>query len=449
MNVVVIVTDTWRRDHMGLYGNTVVRTPWLDRFSERCVVFDRAYLASFPTMPMRADLYTGKFTAAYLGWAPLPEDEVILPQLMSDAGYRTAAVVDTPFFVRNGYGYDRGFGEFDFISSQPVVFDRGRGKWIDTEEVRLEQQYEEDHCAPRTCAHAEKWIEKHHKDKFFLYVDTWDPHEPWVPPAHYVKQYYPKWNGTIVMPAYGDWKKGGLSRKDLDIARACYAGKVTMVDRAIGRLIERLDSMGLLEKTIVVVTSDHGFYFGEHRLFGKMIFGTGKEKGGIVGGPLYEEVARVPLMIHMPGANPGRTNAIIQHIDLMPTILSLAGAEAPDTVHGKSFASVVKTGQGGSRSCAVSAAPLHNPGQSTRVVDNFSRLVNVYLPATITTNTWSMLYRREGAPVELYALKSGAQQKKNVAAQHPRIVSKLHRQFYEFIKEAGASEEILACRERV
>jgi len=449
MNVVVIITDTLRRDYLGLYGNKSVRTPALDRFSERCVVFDRAYLASFPTMPARADIYTGKFTAPYLGWGPLPKDEVILPQVLTDAGYRTAAMVDTPFHMRDQYGYDRGFHEFDWIASQGTIHEGGWRKLKPVEEIQFERQYESDYCAPMTCYRAERWIERHYKDRFFVFVDTWDPHEPWDPPSHYVEQYYPRWDGKPIAPVYDYCKKTGVKKKELDIARACYAGEVTMVDRAIGRLIERIESLDLLRNTLIVIMSDHGFYFGEHGIFGKCIFG---EKGGqncILGAPLYEEVTRLPLMIFLPGAKPRRTNAMVQTHDLMPTILDLVGIEIPDTVQGISAAPIVRTGGGSNRSWGVSTIPLYSPGEGSRVVDNWMRMVAADLQATITAGHWSMLYACQGAPVELYNLKTDPQQKKNLAEKYPRIVSKLHRNFYDLIAESGASEKILAPRKRL
>ncbi len=435
MNVVVVVSDTLRRDHLGCYGNRTIRTPNLDRFAKRCIVFDRAYAASFPTMPMRADLYTGKFTLTYLGWAPLPRDEVILPQLLADAGYRTAAIVDTPFFVRNGFGYDRGFDDFRWV--------RGQGR--ERPEVNHERRYEEDYCAPMTGAHAERWLERHYKDKFFLYIDMWDPHEPWDPPRHYVEQYYPGWDGTTVRPPYGYWKKRGVTRRDINIARACYAGEVTMVDRAVGRIIERLESLGILEQTLVVFTSDHGFHLGEHKLFGKTIY----EGGKFVGAPLYEEVTRVPLLIYFPGARPGRTKAIVSAPDLMPTVLDLVGIGIPDTVQASSVACIVRRGKGRGRPFALSSMPLYNPGQVTHAVDMIGRSVKEYPQSTITSGSWTMLYACEGMPVELYNLKSDPGQKRNVARQHPNVVKRLHRMFFDLIKACGASEDRLAPRARV
>src|SRR5215218_5545508 len=110
-NVVVIVSDTFRRDHLGAYGNTNIHTPNLDVFASSSVVFEGHLISSFPTMPARADMLTGNFSYTFMGWEPLPHHVPTLPGLLSEAGYLTMGVVDTPFFVRDGLGSDRGVDE--------------------------------------------------------------------------------------------------------------------------------------------------------------------------------------------------------------------------------------------------------------------------------------------------------------------------------------------------
>src|SRR4028119_2221407 len=108
-NVVVIVSDTFRRDHLGAFGNTYIHTPHLDEFARSSVVFDRHVVSSFPTMPARADILTGTFSYTHMGWEPLPRRLSTLPEVLSRAGYTTMGVVDTPFYIRNGFGDQRGF----------------------------------------------------------------------------------------------------------------------------------------------------------------------------------------------------------------------------------------------------------------------------------------------------------------------------------------------------
>jgi len=172
MNIIVIMSDTFRKDHLGCYGNNEISTPNLDKFAKKCIQFNNYHPASFPTMPNRADLFTGKFTFSYLGWAPLPREEEILPEILKKAGYTTVAVVDTPFFIREGYGYDRGFEDFEWVPSQARSWPKQRSR------VHWERRYEEDCYAPKTMTVAERRLERYYKDNFFLYIDTWDPHEP-------------------------------------------------------------------------------------------------------------------------------------------------------------------------------------------------------------------------------------------------------------------------------
>src|SRR5215218_6905583 len=111
-NFLVIVSDTFRRDHLGAYGNPVIRTPNLDAFARSSLVFDRHIVSSFPTMPARADILTGLFSYTSMGCEPLPAR---LPR----AGYLSLGVVDTPYFIRNGFAYDRGYDDF--------IWERGQG----------------------------------------------------------------------------------------------------------------------------------------------------------------------------------------------------------------------------------------------------------------------------------------------------------------------------------
>jgi arylsulfatase A-like enzyme len=225
LNVVVIVTDTFRRDHLGAYGNPYIRTPHLDEFARSSVVFDRHTISSFPTMPARADILTGTFSYAHMGWEPLPRHLLTLPEVLSKAGYLTMGIVDTPFFIRNGFGYDRGFDDFVWVRGQgddtrPHERADARGTW----------RSEEDRMVARTMTEAERWLERHYDERFFLYVDTWDPHEPWDAPDYYTAQYRDGYAGEQIYPAYGKWREAGLSRDDVDLGHATYCGEVTMVD---------------------------------------------------------------------------------------------------------------------------------------------------------------------------------------------------------------------------
>jgi arylsulfatase A-like enzyme len=155
------------------------------------------------------------------------------------------------------------------------------------------------------------------------------------------------------------------------------------------------------------------------------------------------------LIVYVPGVEPRRSDALISHPDLMPTALDIAGVDIPDTVQGKSILPVVKGEKDSHREFVVSTMPLYNPGEGTRVVDNFDRRVEEFLPATITTNKWSLLYTREGAPVELYDLESDLKQEEDVSSDNGDVVEKLHGDYVKLLEELGTEERLLAPRRKL
>ncbi len=120
---------------------------------------------------------------------------------------------------------------------------------------------------------ATQWLEQHYKEDFFLYIDTFDPHEPWDAADYYTELYWPGYDGEHIQPLYSYWQDvPGFTEERLKKAHACYCGEVTMLDTWFGYFLKRLENMNLMEKTAIIFTADHGFYFGEHGgLFGKMI----------------------------------------------------------------------------------------------------------------------------------------------------------------------------------
>lgn len=454
MNVILIVSDTFRRDHLGAYGNTEIRTPNLDRFAERALVFESCYPSSFPTVPARADLMTGRYTFTYLGWGPLPQNETTLARTLTGAGIATAAVADTPFLTRNGYGHDRGFQDFVYVRGQLNGTER------DYRHYNRQASEIDGYCAPKTFKEAGDWLDRHHETPFFLYIDTWDPHEPWDPPKHYVKPYLPDYNGEVVQPSYWDYKEDGVSERDLEIARACYKGEITMVDHWFGYFMERVRVLNLLENTCIIFVSDHGFYFGEHGLFGKRRFrwpdNSGFEEGFAKGmtmaqqtvhwSPLHNEVIRVPLMISMPGQQARRVEGLVTLPDLMPTVLDLFGVPAPERVQAKSLLPMINGSADSVRDLLVTSAPFEEIGQMSKTVDDRTRTVVEISPSTITDGEWDLLYSVENQRVCLYRSKEDPGHLNDVAAQYPDVIARLHAQFAEFLKTVGTPETYLTPR---
>jgi arylsulfatase A-like enzyme len=463
LNLLVIISDTFRHDRLGCYRSEAVRacnithrpedvpwqdrlawTPALDELASQSTRFDRYYAGAFPTMPARADLLTGKWTFSYRNWEPLGRDELTLPQLLQQSGLATAGVVDTPFYTMDGYGYDRGFQYFYDVGCQRQS----------RQLIRPARFSEEDYCSPTTFRLAEQALEYLRADgrPFLLWVDTWDPHEPWDPPAWYVQHYLPDYDGRVIDPPYDYIHKAGLTEADLEIARACYLGEISMVDRCVGRLLGRLSSLDIADETAVIFLSDHGFYFGEHGgILGKKLRGqtvTTGEHLSWARSPLYEEVIRVPLLVRVPGRPPGSVSGLVSAVDIFPTVLELADVELPEgvVIHGRSAARLAGGTEGWGRDFVVSSVPLVNPGEPTRVVDSALRHVEAFQPATITTTEWSLLYSARGEPVELYHLPDDPGQERNRAGERPEIVRVLHQRYAQLLNELDAPAKYVEPR---
>ena len=455
MNIICIVADTLRRDCLPAYGSQEVIAPHLTRFAAEAIVFEDCHAASFPTVPTRADIATGRFTFTYLSWGPLPPNEITLADLMTKAGYTTMGVGDTPFLIRNGYGYDRGFDDFIWI--------RGQREAAGRPDVTSQWVSEEDRFAPQTFQAAMDWIERHSNERFFLYIDAWDPHEPWDPPAHYVKPYMPDYKGEQVYPAYWDWKDAGYTQRDLEIGKATYMGEITMVDRWFGLLVDRLKSLGLYDDTAILFVSDHGFYFGEFGIFGKCRFrwpdntmpvmeAMARFKQGAISYrcPAHNELTRVPLFAKIPGYDHQRIAGLVSIPDIMPTMLELAGIEQPKRVQAKSLLPLVRGEADRLHDIVVTSHSLSDTaGNTTRVVDDNERKVMEVSPSTIRDGEWDFLYSLQGERIELYDARHDLQHQNNLADEKRGVCEMMHAKFVAWMDKMNTPAEYAAPRRRL
>jgi len=443
MNIVLIISDTLRRDHLGCYGNKEIRTPNIDRLAEKSIVFDNAYTCSFPTMPNRADLFTGRWTFTYLPWGSLPKNEITLAQCLREAGYITKAVVNTPFFTRSGVigcdGYDKGFLDFEYVRGQEIFEINKRIKYLD---FPSQGRYETDYITPRTVLAAERWLEHNYDrdENFFLYVDIWDPHEDWNPPKYYSELYCQDFDEKIAempskkkrllfcYPPYNFWRDRGLTEEDLRLAHAAYCGEITFVDRWVGYLLEKMENMNLLDETAIIFTSDHGFYFGEHGIFGKHLSPRRFS-------PLYREDIQIPLIIYVPGLKPTMCNALVSSADIMPTILELAGVKTPPSIHGKSLVAALQDHKCEVHEIVVSSWPIFDP---------------LHHPSTIISKDgWTLIYGSEEAAAELYDLNSDLNQEKNLIQDERDVAQNLLDKFVSKLKKLGMAKELLEKRQKL
>lgn len=370
MNFVIVIIDTLRYDHIGAHGNDWIQTPNLDRLAAQSWVLHNAYAASYPTIPHRTDAMTGRYGAPLHPWKPLRHDVVTLPYwLYEQDGYATQLIHDTPHLVNGGHNFDWPFNAwtqirgaevdrpwiddsrdwpdnfahdpmFDFVDADPISYNP-LPSYIRAN--RLRQGHEDWNC-PRLFTTAASWIHDNaSRDRFLLWVDCFDPHEPWDVPPEFARMYDddPTWDGRIDPRAFLVRSTQGTPDAAQRRVAALYAAKVSWVDRWLGELLDALEETGQAERTCVLLTADHGTNLGEWGRFGKTA-------------PVQQWEGHVPFMIRLPGgAETGHSDIIVQPQDIFPTVCSLAGVATPGELDSHDVIEQARSGGPGSREIAV------------------------------------------------------------------------------------------------
>ncbi len=355
MSVIVITIDTLRADRMSAYGYSRPTTPNLDRFAKGAVRFDRAITPMPRTTQALASLLTGK-TPAQHGVLSLErvlkKSETSFVERFRDGGFTTAARLVLPFFTAKtgDQGLGQGFGE------ECRVFGEGR-----------------ELSAGELTDRALRWLSTARDGRFLLWLHYRDPHAPYRPPAPFTEKFDPGYRGPYesgfhYFPTDGDGRiEGGEitqkmveekgahkfgrvsygDEKTIEHIKALYDGEIAYTDQEIGRLLDALPSLGLDQKTVVVLTADHGESLGEHQFW----FDHGEF--------LYETCIHIPLIVRVPGAPPSVVPAQVGLIDVGPTLLDLFGLDALEGVPGRSFAAAFNGGAVTGRELVVeSGEPL-------------------------------------------------------------------------------------------
>ncbi|MFP3903732.1 MAG: sulfatase, partial [Armatimonadota bacterium] len=199
------------------------------------------------------------------------------------------------------------------------------GGYIRDRAMTWDNEQETDWLVAKTGLAGAKWIEENYRrDNWLLWLDTFEIHEDWHPPQYYTDFYSPEYDGPdYTYPNYGYtdiYQPEHIAR-----LRACYSGEVSLTDRWFGHVLRQLELCSLLDDTMVIITSDHGMYLGEHNRMGKHTVDKTDPW------PLYDEVSRLPWLMYIPGAaSPDATDACIQPADILPTVLELAGVPRGD-----------------------------------------------------------------------------------------------------------------------
>ncbi len=441
MNVLAICADTFRADYLACYGNDRIDTPELDLLADGGIIFEQAYADGLPTLPARRIYFTGRrlfprwqiiphkgdHLSFQPGWHAIPEEEVTIAEILSNAGVTCGFITDVYHYFKPTGNFHRGFQSWEFIRGQeadayrsgsvntPALAEWTTDSLSDFELSSLppgqrqyllnvsERRREEDYFAPKVMRKSARWLEDNADNQpFFLWVDCFDPHEPWDPPLHYSQRYYSDYHNPrfIFAPSV---RAEQFSNQEMALILSLYAGEVTMVDRWIGYLLKRLEHLGLAENTAVIFTSDHGTLLGEMGTVHKQAWG------------LVQPETRLPLIVRLPNNQMAgkRVSEYVSSFDVAPTILSLLDQPVPEFMDGQNLVDVAVGKQPG-QEFVVSA---YGPYASIRT--HTHNYITPY--REITDTPWG----KNPQPPRLFALDENLCEKQEVTKQQQNIATQL------------------------
>ncbi len=344
---VVVLLDSLNRHLLGPYGGREFDTPQIDRLAARAVRFDRHVTGSLPCMPARHDILCGALDFLWKPWGSIEVFEEPVTAALRRAGVTTFLCSDHPhLFETGGENYHTDFSAWEYlrghegdpwrtvpdpsfigtpalparVGALPRPYDLSRTWFRD----------EADFPGPRTMRAAAEWLRvaAPHHDRFLLFVDEFDPHEPFDTPLPWARRYDPDWDGELLIwPPYavGAVERGVLTEREARHLRANYGAKLSMIDHWLGRILDEMDRQDLWRDTCFILCTDHGHYLGERDLFGKPRV------------PQFEPLGHTPLFVAWPGRRGGTIDALTTNVDLFATLADLFGVAVMQRTHGRSL----------------------------------------------------------------------------------------------------------------
>jgi arylsulfatase A-like enzyme/Tfp pilus assembly protein PilF len=369
-NLILISIDTVRADYLQVYNPAGVPTPNLSKLTEHAYLYANV-IAQVPfTLPSHSTMLTGTYPVKHrvqenIG-AKLGENAVTLAEVLKANGYQTAGFIGA-LVLESGTGIEQGFDTFDdvFVREDKVTEDRSG---IQKDGASVKRSFV-------------SWLDQRQTSSpFFSFIHFYDAHTPYNPPAPF-------------RPLEND-------------PRSLYRGELRYVDAIIGELVDDLSRRQLLNKTVLVITGDHGEMLGEHGENGHGFF-------------VYQEALHVPLLISLPDGSKGTSDEVLELVDLMPTVLDLLKIPVPQEVQGKSFAQHL-TGKNSSPGLAYA--------ESLTASQHFGAA------PLLSMQDFRYKYIESPQP-ELYDLKEDAQERNNLVEKKKEIANKMKTALQEFLSK--------------
>ncbi|MEU3478222.1 sulfatase [Streptomyces sp. NPDC033754] len=340
MKAIMVMFDSLNRRMLPPYGSDWTHAPNFARLAERAVTYDNAYAGSLPCMPARRELHTGRHNFLHRSWGPLEPFDDSMPELLSQNGVYTHLASDHPHYWEDGGAtYHGRYNTWEFFRGQEG--DPWKGHVADPEMPEGLKRM-------RTPAYRQDWINRSYMatedrhpqtltfdaglefvrtnkdaDRWFVQIETFDPHEPFFSHRRYKDLYPHEYDGPHF--DWPDYKRVTETDDQVAHARFEYAALLSMCDRSLGRVLDTMDELELWDDTLLIVNTDHGFLLGEKGWWAKWVQ------------PWYDELVHLPLFAwdpRRPETAGERREALVQTIDLAPTILEYFGVDRPADMQG-------------------------------------------------------------------------------------------------------------------
>jgi len=375
-NVVLITLDTVRHDALGAYGQPLPSSPEIDAMAASGVVFERVASAAPSTTPSHATLFTGRFpfshgVRANAGYR-LPPENLTLAEVLQENGYVTAGEISAPVLMRSKR-LDQGFDQY----TEPA--DEVNPVYLLDEAHAHDEQGKRD--AKEITDSGIAFLRRHRTEPFFLWLHYFDAHRPYNPPVHVER----------LLPGQP------------------YLGEVRRIDEQLGRIREELVSLGLADRTLVVITADHGEGNGEHGETTHSYF-------------VYESTMRIPLILWGGGVPRGlRVPTLVRSVDVAPTLLDWLDLPGLPDSQGVSLRPLL-VGE-------TDDLRLTGYGESIEPLAAFGSDVL----RSVQVGKWKYIHKLEP---ELFDVEADPAERDNLAPSHPEIVARLRTEMAELIAEA-------------
>lgn len=350
MRAIMVLFDSLNRRFLPPYGSDWVHAPNFERLADRTVTFDNCYAGSMPCMPARRELHTGRYNFLHRSWGPLEPFDDSVPEMLKKAGVYTHLITDHQHYWEDGGAtFHNRFNSYEFFRGQegdawkghvadPDTPDGPRvirhGLWRQDTINRGYLQEEADHPQTKVFDAGIEFLQTNGaEDNWLVQIECFDPHEPFFSYADYKNHDDSDYTGPHF--DWPDYKKVDEAPAEVAHARAEYAALLSMCDNSLGRVLDHMDANQMWDDTYLIVCTDHGFLLGEHGWWGKNVQ------------PWYDENIHTPLFIWDPRSRMTgeRRDALVQTIDLGPSLLDLFDVAPTDRMMGRSLAATTATNE--------------------------------------------------------------------------------------------------------